>query len=303
MKKKKVFILGSINMDLVISSERMAKKGETISGNGFFTNPGGKGANQAVAVSKLGGDAVMIGCVGDSFGRELKGTLNGYGVNTEYVRTVPNVSSGVAVITLVNGDNSIILDSGANRMISYNLVDDALMRARAGDYIVCQLEIPQNIVKYAFKMAKQKGMITVLNPTPAIVLDDEILHNCDLFVVNQPEAEFYSGIYPQDDNSLLKCAKVFASKNIKNVIVTLGKNGSYGNFSGRIIKVDSEKVCTVDSTAAGDTYLGAFISRIADGEDPKDAMEFASKSAAITVTRNGAQSAIPYKDEVDKWKA
>ena len=215
---------------------------------------------------------------------------------------MPNVSSGVAVITLVNGDNSIILDSGANRMISYDLVDEALMTARVGDYVVCQLEIPQNIVKYAFKMAKQKGMITVLNPTPAIVLDDEILHNCDLFVVNQPEAEFYSGIYPQDDNSLLKCVKVFTSKNIKNVIVTLGKNGSYGNFSGRIIKVDSEKVRTVDSTAAGDTYLGAFISRIADGEDPKEAMEFASKSAAITVTRNGAQSAIPYKDEVDKWK-
>lgn len=300
MENRKIYILGSINMDLVVSAERMPKQGETISGNGFFTNPGGKGANQAVAVAKLGGNAVMIGCVGNAFGNELKETLLGYGVNVDFVGEKQNVSSGIAVITVVDGDNSIILDAGANGALSADLADEALKNSAAGDYLVCQLEIPQEIVKYGFKKAKEKGLITVLNPTPAVKIDEEILANCDLLVVNQTEAEFFGGVYPEDESSLSACANALAKKNVKNVIITLGKDGSYGNFNGKEVKVAGEKVKVVDTTAAGDTYLGAFLSRIAAGEDEEAAMKFASKAAAITITRKGAQGAIPFKSEVDE---
>lgn len=211
----KIFVVGSLNMDLVIKAPFMPENGMTIGGEGFMTNPGGKGANQAAAIGKLGGNVRMVGCVGEAFGAELKGALDGYGVNTEYVKSVGGVSSGIAVIIVVDGDNRIILDAGANAKVSESLVDEALKEAEAGDYLVSQLEIDLSIVEYALKKAKEKGMVTLLNPAPAAKLSEGILANSDYFIPNQSEAEFYTGIYPEDEASAKKCAEKLSEQGVK----------------------------------------------------------------------------------------
>jgi len=295
----KIFVVGSLNMDLVIRAPFMPENGVTISGEGFMTNPGGKGANQATAVGKLGGNAYMVGCVGKEFGSELKNTLNSYGVSTKYVKNLDGVSSGIAVIVVVDGDNRIILDAGANGLVDKKLVDDALSEACAGDYLICQLEISQEIVKYAFECAKKKGLITVLNPAPAAKIADGIMQNCDWFIPNQSEARFYTEIYPTDEQSARECAQRLCEKGVKNLLITMGVSGSACISDGKYYHANSFKVNAIDTTAAGDTYVGAFITALSEGKDVQAAMTFASKASSITVTRKGAQQSIPVRSEVD----
>lgn len=295
----KIFVVGSINMDAVIKTDRIPDSGETYLGNDFITNPGGKGANQAVAVSKLGGTSIMVGMVGGEFGDKLREALTKYGVDNNFVETDENISSGVAVIIVVGGDNRIILDSGANKLVDEKLVDKALENAKDGDYLICQLEIPLKTVEYAFKKAKSKGMITVLNPAPAKKLNKDILSNCDYFIPNQAESEFYTDIYPTDEASSFACAKKLEEFGVGKVVITMGKDGSCAVVDGRYYKIDAEKVDVVDTTAAGDTYVGAFVVKLAQGYSMEKAMSFASKASAVTVTRNGAQQAIPFLGEID----
>ena len=296
----KIYVAGSLNMDLVIKAPFMPENGMTISGEGFMTNPGGKGANQAAAIGKLGGEAYMMGCVGNAFGDELKETLKKYGVHTEYIAKIADVSSGIAVIVVVDGGNRIILDAGANGKVSEALIEEALSDAEKGDYLVCQLEISQKIVRYALQRAKEKGMITVLNPAPAAVLEEGILESCDYFIPNQSEAEFYTGIYPKEEASAKQCAEALAAKGVKNVVVTMGAEGSAYVGGGKYVRVDSFKAEAVDTTAAGDTYVGALVTRLSEGADIEEAMTFASKASAITVTRRGAQQSIPLRREVEQ---
>ena len=295
----KIYIAGSLNMDLVIRAPFMPENGVTISGEGFMTNPGGKGANQAAAVGKLGGKAYMVGCVGEAFGEELKQTLKGYGVDVEYVEKLTGVSSGIAVIVVVDGDNRIILDAGANGQVREELIDRALESATAGDYLICQLEISQEIVRYALAKAKEKGLVTVLNPAPAAKLLPGILENCDYFIPNQSEAEFYTGIFPKDEESAQRCAQALAAKGVGNVVVTMGSEGSAYVGKDGYFKTDCFKAEAVDTTAAGDTYVGAFVTGLSEGMSVREAMTFASKASAITVTRRGAQQSIPVRAEVD----
>lgn len=295
----KIFIVGSLNMDLVIKAPYAPENGETISGSGFMTNPGGKGANQATAVGKLGGNAYMVGCVGDAFGEQLKNTLNGYNVNTDFVSEQKDVSSGIAVIVVVDGDNRIILDAGANGRVNEQIIDNALKSASAGDYLVCQLEIPQESVKYALSRAKEIGMITVLNPAPAAKLLPDMLSYCDYFIPNQSEAKFYTGIYPQDEASATECANELKKQGVKNVVITMGTKGSVCLTKNEFIKVDSFKVEAIDTTAAGDTFVGALVTGLSEGMEIKRAMTFASKASSLTVTKRGAQQSIPYRKDVN----
>lgn len=294
----RIYVVGSINMDLVITAPFMPENGVTISGERFMTNPGGKGANQAVAVSKLGGECKMVGCVGDAFGKELVDTLVGYGVGCEFVAARKGVSSGVAVIVVVDGNNRIILDAGSNALVDNALIDAALSSAEAGDYLVCQLEIPQAQVAYALKKAKEKGMTTVLNPAPAAKLYEGVAENCDYFIPNQSEAEFYTGVYPDGKEKIAECAAKLSALGIKNVIITLGEQGSVLCGEGKYTEVACVKAEAIDTTAAGDTYVGAFVTRLAAGDDEESAMKYASKAAAVTVTRRGAQQSIPYAKEI-----
>lgn len=297
----KIFVAGSLNMDLVIKSSFMPENGMTVSGSDFMTNPGGKGANQAVAAGKLGAETYMVGCVGDSFGDQLINTLSDYGVHTDYVIKKEGVSSGIAVIVIVDGDNRIILDSGANAKITTEDIDQALAIACPGDYMICQLEIPQEIVSYAFEKSKEKGLITVLNPAPAAKLMPSILKNTDWLIPNQTEARFYTDIYPEDKQTSMLCAQKLAEFGVKNILVTMGASGSASVSNGEYIKVDGCKINAIDTTAAGDTYVGAFVTCLSQGNTVKDAMLFATKASALTCTKRGAIQAIPFKKDVDEF--
>ncbi len=295
----KTYIVGSLNMDLVIKAPYMPENGVTMTGEGFMTNPGGKGSNQAAAVGKLGGNAYMVGCVGDSFGDELITTLKSYNVNVDYVEKLTGISSGIAVIVVVDGDNRIILDKGANDKVSTELIDSAFSTAEEGDYVICQLEIPQEMIKYTFEVAKKKGLITVLNPAPATTIIDGILQNTDYLIPNQSETETFTGIYPKDEETAKKAAKKLSEFGVKNVIITMGGEGSCAIVDGVYYKANSFKVNAIDTTAAGDTFIGALITGLSEKMDIKTAMTFASKASSITVTRSGAQQSIPTRDEVN----
>ena len=293
----KIYVVGSINMDLVIHAPFMPESGVTISGSDFLTNPGGKGANQAVAASKMQTPTYMIGGVGQAFGDELKNVLASYGVNTDHVKKFENASSGIAVIVVVDHDNRIILDPGANYAIDEALIDEGLKEAEAGDYLICQLEIPQAMVKYAFTKAKEKGMKTVLNPAPAAKLVEGILPSTDYFIPNQSECEFYTGIYPKDNESIKKAQTKLLDQGIKNIVITLGLDGSCALVDGKNYQVEAYKVEAIDTTAAGDTYIGSFVASLSKGLAVDEAMHFASIASALTVTKAGAQQSIPsFKD-------
>ncbi len=293
-----IFIVGSINMDLVVSTEIVPSKGMTVSGYGFMTNPGGKGANQAVAAAKSGGDVKMVGCVGNAFGAELCSTLEGYGVDCRFVERHEDVSSGIAVIILSQGDNRIILDSGANGRVEETLIDRALATAQPGDYLIVQLEIPVESVAYALKEAKAKGMVTVLNPAPAKVLPEGTFGYVDYFVPNQTETEFYTGILPLSLQQADAVCGKFREMGIKNTIITMGSLGAYFHLEQKAFFSSSFPVEAVDTTAAGDTFVGTFVTRIARGDAPELAARYANKASSLTVMRSGAQQSIPYENEV-----
>ena len=288
-------------MDLVIRAARMPQGGETILGEGFLSNPGGKGANQAVAVAKLGGEAYMVGCVGREFGADLLETLQKYGVHADHVRRETDLSSGIAVIIVAGGDNRIILDTASNGRTDEALVDRAFADAKEGDYLLVQLEIGLPTVAYALKEAKKRGMITVLNPAPAAKLPQALYADCDWFVPNQTEAQFYTGIYPLDEESIRRCAEKLGRLGVKNVLITLGTDGSASVSKGVFRRVDPVPAAAVDTTAAGDTYVGAFVTRLSEGAEIETAMHFASTASALTVTRRGAQCAIPLRAEVEAY--
>lgn len=288
-------------MDLVIRAARMPQGGETILGEGFLSNPGGKGANQAVAVAKLGGEAYMVGCVGREFGADLLETLQKYGVHADHVRRETDLSSGIAVIIVADGDNRIILDTASNGRTDEALVDRAFADAKEGDYLLVQLEIGLPTVAYALKEAKKRGMITVLNPAPAAKLPQALYADCDWFVPNQTEAQFYTGIYPLDEESIRRCAEKLGRLGVKNVLITLGTDGSASVSKGVFRRVDPVPAAAVDTTAAGDTYVGAFVTRLSEGAEIETAMHFASTASALTVTRRGAQCAIPLRAEVEAY--
>lgn len=294
---KKIIVLGSINMDLVISSPYMPAAGETIMGSGFMTNPGGKGANQAAACGSMGAEVYMCGCVGgDVFGEKLIGNLKSFGVNCEFVRTVDETSSGIAVIIIAESDNRIILDSGANARVSPGDVDRALEIAGEGDILMTQLEIPIDTVIYALKKAKQKGMITILNPAPANMAVEPAFEYADYFIPNESELELFTG-----EKVLQLAAKKLFEAGVRNLIVTLGSKGSVFVDRNDLTYVKSYKVKAVDTTAAGDTYCGTFAFELSRGKPPLQAMDMASAASALAVTKKGAQMSIPTYRQVTEF--
>lgn len=293
---KNVFVLGSINFDLTVRTERIPQKGETVCGHGFIANSGGKGANQAVAVAKLGGNAKLIGAVGsDFFGQECVASLKKYHVDTSFV-SVADGSTGTAVIVVENGDNRIIIDHGANFCINrektLQLIRD---NVHNGDVFVTQLEIDPSLAEEGLAAAKQCGAITILNPAPAANVTDRMLANADYVIPNETEAQIMCGILPQGLQDLQEVDKLLQGRGAHNVIVTLGGGGCYA--CGQIFPVPN-KVVAVDTTAAGDTFVGALCTKLAEGASVRDAIDFCQRASALTVTRHGAQVAIPYLEEL-----
>ena len=289
----KIFVLGSMNMDMVMQAERLPRAGETIRGTGFFLNAGGKGANQAVAVKRSGGALKFCACVGDDvFGERLINTLREYEVDTENVRTIDGTSSGLAQITVVNGDNRIILYGGANECVDAEVAERFLAEAVKGDIFLTQLETAPAVVLRSLETAKARGMQTILNPAPAQNFSSEMLKFTDILIPNETEAMSISG------KTDIEEAALALSERVKEVIVTVGDKGCICSRGGSVSLHPCPQVSVVDTTAAGDTFCGAFAARLGKGYSMEESVGYALKAASLAVTKRGALQSIPSENEV-----
>ena len=297
---KKIVVIGSINMDLVTICDRAPNGGETLLGSEFFQIPGGKGPNQAVTIGKLGSRVVILGKVGDDlFGKELLSSMDKNGVDIQFIEKAP-VSTGIAKIVVEkNGQNRILVVPGANSYVDIEYIDNHLDVIKDCDVVIGQLEIPISTVEYAFKKAKEYGKITILNPAPAIKLSEELIKNSDYIIPNESELEVITGMKIESFDGIIEAAKKVIKMGVKGLIVTLGEKGSLYLGGDKFTKHSAYKVKAIDTTAAGDSFIGGFVTRLDLGVDK--AIEFATKVSAISVTKRGAQTSIPTMEEVENF--
>jgi ribokinase len=296
----RITVIGSSNTDMVIKTSKLPAPGETILGGNFFMNPGGKGANQAVAASRLGGKVSFVGKTGDDiFGKQAKQLFESEGINTDYMFTDPDNPSGVALITVdAKAENCIVVAPGSNSNLTLADIDSAREEILRSEIILMQLEIPLETVMYAAGIAFDSGKKVILNPAPARDLPDELLKKLYVITPNETEAELLTGIKVNDLASAEKAAKILHGKGIKIVIITLGSKGAF-YYSGESFKIiPAPKVEALDTTAAGDVFNGALAVAVCEGLELEKAIELANKAASISVTRLGAQSSAPYWKEI-----
>ena len=295
--KKKIVVIGSSNTDMVIKSDRLPKPGETILGGSFYMNPGGKGANQAIAAARLGADVTFISKIGyDLFGLQALEIYKSERINTEFIFTDSKKPSGVALISVDSfGENCIIVASGANQSLSPEDIDKAKDKIREADTILMQLEIPLETVEYATALAYEYGKRVILNPAPASSLNNELLKKTNVILPNRIEAEMLSGIKVTNLKSAHRAVQAISCKGIENV----GKEGAFVKEKDKYIMIPAKEVDTIDTTGAGDVFSGALSVSLSEGRSLIEAVEFANAAAAIAVTRIGAQSAIPYRTEIN----
>ncbi len=298
-----ITVIGSLNVDLVTNTSRMPKVGETIMGKSFKQVPGGKGGNQADAIAKLGSKVKMVGCVGeDELGNMLVQSLQKDGVDVSDIVRAKGVSTGIASITVDNdGNNCIIVVAGANNMLTAERIQKAVNAIKEASVVVAQLEVPIETVKYALKTAKQLGKTTILNPAPAAELDDEMLASIDILIPNETELEAISGIKATNDEDIFSAAQLLINKGVRELIVTLGDKGCIHVTRQGSNTYKAYKVKAVDTTAAGDSFIGALAAAISEGKVLKDAIAFATAVGALTVTKEGAQSSLPLRAEVEEF--
>lgn len=299
MDIKKIVVVGSTNMDMVVKTSHIPVPGETVLGGSFFMNPGGKGANQAVTVARLGGEVHFISKVGnDVFGKQSSQLFEEEGINTFHVLSDDELPSGVALITVDEaGENSIVVASGANGNLYPDDLKDALNEIAGAGFLLMQLEIPMETVRFVARYAAAKGVRVILNPAPANTLSPDLLSCIDIITPNKKEAEMLSGIKVTNIESAKKAAKAICSMGVKNVVVTMGPLGAVVCQEGKTQVIPAQKVEAIDTTAAGDVFNGALAVALSEGKTFPDAVQFASMAAAISVTRMGAQSSIPYRNE------
>ena len=296
----RILVIGSSNTDMVIKTEKMPVPGETILGGTFLMNPGGKGANQAVAAARLGGNVTFITKRGDDlFGKQAVGLFMREGIDIRYVVKDPELPSGVALITVdSSGENSIVVAPGSNGNLQPEDIPDKVFNAEKYRILLLQLEIPVLTVEFSVKNACEKGIKVILNPAPAQKLSDELLACTWLITPNETEAEILTGIHINNNSTAEEAALSLQKKGVKNVIITLGASGAFiksAEFTGMVPGI---KVEAVDTTAAGDVFNGALSVALAEGIELKDAVIFANKAASISVTRMGAQASAPYRNEI-----
>lgn len=300
---KKALVIGSLNMDMTVKVEELPKLGETIFGNDFYESCGGKGANQAVAVSKLGMKTEMIGMVGkDSQGEKLIQNLNKYGIISDNVIKSDELT-GRAIITVdKKGDNNIIVIPGSNFKITKEHIQDKQDVIASSDVVILQNEIPSETVEFSLLKAKELGKITIFNPAPARKLSGEVFKNTDYLILNETEMEEIFEIKFNDEEYTEKISSKKKEYGIKNIILTLGDKGSIlFSEDNNIKKYDVYKVKAVDTTAAGDSFIGAFTMKICEIGNPDEAIKYATAVSAIVVTRQGAQDSIPTREEIEKF--
>ena len=297
---KKIIVIGSSNVDMVVRTSHLPAPGETILGGEFFMNQGGKGANQAVAIKRLGGNLIFMAKLGnDVLGRQSVGYFKKEGIDTRYIALDEDSASGVALISVDDhAENSIVVASGANMLLNEQDVDKMLEEMCEGDILLMQLEIPLQTVEYAARKAFGKGVKVVLNPAPARSLPKELFRHLYMVTPNRIEAEMLTGIKIANDADVEKVAEEICAMGVKNVIITLGSKGCLIREEGVSYRIDAFKVEPVDTTSAVDTFNGALCVGLSEGMDLKQAAVMASKASSIAVTRMGAQSSIPYREEL-----
>jgi ribokinase len=299
----KILVIGSSNTDMVVRADRLPRPGETVLGGTFFMNPGGKGANQAVAAARLGGQVAFVCKTGDDlFGSEARRLFREEGIDTSHLLTDPSAPSGVALITVDRqAENCIVVAPGANA----NLTPDDLRRAASAfeqaDIVLLQLEIPMETVEQAALTACATGKRVVLNPAPATAIPARLLAALDLITPNETEAEAITGIRIADRRTADEAARRLAATGAKQVVITLGAQGALVYEAGQSRIVEGYPVRAVDTTAAGDVFNGALVVALAEGKPLEEAARFACKAAAISVTRPGAQGSIPTRAEVEAF--
>ncbi|MFD2617492.1 ribokinase [Terrilactibacillus laevilacticus] len=288
----KIAVVGSASMDLVVTSPKRPKAGETIIGHSFSTVPGGKGANQAVAAARLGAEVSFISCVGDDdYGKRIKENLQENGVSTTYVETAANVHSGTAHIILAEEDNSIIVVKGANDLITPELVKKAEEVLKQADLVLIQQEIPEETVEYVVEFCSKNHVDVLLNPAPARKLRSEVISEVSYLTPNESEFELLFGGQRKSD-----VLKQYANK----LIVTEGKNGVRFHNGLEEVVIPCYKVEVIDTTGAGDTFNAAFAVAKAEGKSLVESLQFANCAASISITKFGAQGGMPIRDEVDR---
>ena len=303
---KNIVVIGSSNTDMVVKTSHLPVPGETVLGGDFFMNAGGKGANQAVAAARYGNRVVFVAKTGnDLFGEQVRKSMKEDGIVTDYVFIDEEHPSGVALITIdQKAENCIVVAGGANMYLKPEDIDKAKEEILGGDVVLMQLETPIETVEYAAKMAAEAGVKVILNPAPAPAepLSKELISNLYLITPNRSEASRLTGIEVTDLASAQRAALALYDMGAKNVIVTLGSEGSLVYDGHMMMRVEAIKVEAVDTTAAGDTYNGVLASVIAEGKSLIDAVHEANIAGAISVTRMGAQPAAPTREEIIAMK-
>jgi len=295
-----VLVIGSLNADLVVRAPHFPLPGETISGDDLQIIPGGKGANQAVAAARQGASVAMLGRVGrDSFAPFLLDSLKSNHVDVTHVRADDSATGTATIIVDGNGQNSIVLSAGANGKVSPADVDHAT--ALRPSLILLQLEIPTLTVLHAAQRARQNGSLVILNPAPANPLPDELISLADFIIPNETELSLLTGMEVKDIPSAEQAAKVLLNRGAKNVIVTLGNKGALLATSTQVKQVNTYKVDVVDTTAAGDAFIGGFACALLRGLEMEKAVKYANACGALATTKFGAQPSLPTKEETERF--
>lgn len=299
-KNKPIIVVGSLNMDLVMRTPRVPVGGETLNGHEFSTLPGGKGANQAVACARLGGKVGMIGQVGtDGFGKTLRDGLSTDGIDVRGIKQTSSVGTGVAMILVEDiGQNRIVLASGANGTLSLADIEEQSAAIEGAAILVVQLEVPIPIVQHAIAIAHAAGVPVLLNPAPAAPLPEDIWPLIDILVPNESEASLLAGSSVSDATSAFAAARLFRQRGVNCVLVTLGEQGVAIVDDAGERHIPAQIVKAVDTTAAGDTFIGGLTAGLIEGMSLDDAVALGQKASALCVTRHGAQPSIPYRREI-----
>ena len=298
----KIVVIGSSNTDMVVRSSKMPAPGETVLGNEFDVIPGGKGANQAVAAARAGGEVTFITKVGnDDFGKKAIAGYQKDKINTEHILVDQEAPSGVALIIVDDstGQNTIVVAPGANAKLSEEDIQQMEAIIKEADIVLLQLETSIEAVFMALKMAKANGIKTILNPAPAQALSDELLSFVDIITPNESETEILIGIHPEEKEEIIKASDILLEKVNDSVIITLGSKGVYfASKNGDNDFVPTTKVDAIDTTAAGDVFNGYLATALSSGRPLLEAIQQANRAAAISVTRRGAQPSVPFKNEI-----
>ena len=301
----KLVVLGSVNADHVLQVPSFPRPGETLHGRNYQVIPGGKGANQAVAAARLNADIGFIACVGDdAFGMLMHDNFIKDGIDVRGVKTEIRTPTGIAMIQVSDcGENSICLSAEANNKLTEQAIESDLDTIRQAEYLLMQLETPMCGIEKAAKVAKLANTTVILNPAPARELSDELLACVDVITPNETEAEVLTGVMVTDNQSAQQASDILHGKGIKTVMITLGAKGVWLSQNGSGDIISGFRVEATDTTAAGDTFNGALVTGLLEDLALESAIKFAHAAAAISVTRFGAQTSIPTREEVDLFLA